>query len=226
MSAIDTALRNLTAALDRGDWGAGERLPPERVLAGQLGVGRSTLRKVLEVLEEDGKLRRHVGQGTFVTGARQHGVVATLRLDPPPSPSDVLELRLMVEPDIAATAALRATAPEIEELRDAVEGARRRTGWEEWEEADTRFHIGIAGATRNPLLVGVLNTLDIIRRQREWGQLRSTTLNPDRQRTYVAQHLAVVEAIARRDPPGAAAAMRIHLAAVRDAMIAGDATPA
>jgi GntR family transcriptional regulator, uxu operon transcriptional repressor len=57
-----------------------------------------------------------VGQGTFVTEDPGAEVVTTLRISPPPSPADVFELRLMIEPQIAAMAAMRAATPEIRRL--------------------------------------------------------------------------------------------------------------
>jgi GntR family transcriptional regulator, uxu operon transcriptional repressor len=94
---------------------------PERYLAEELGVGRSSLRIALSELERRGRIRRHVGQGTFVTHDPGAEVVTTLRISPPPSPADVFELRLMIEPQIAATAAMRATAPEIRRLHQLVD---------------------------------------------------------------------------------------------------------
>lgn len=221
MTIADSALRALQEAIDRGDYGPGGRLPAERVLALELGVGRSTLRKALEELERQGKVRRYVGRGTFVEMALPDEVVATLRLNPAPSPTDVLELRLMIEPQIAALAALRANAPDIARLRDMTAALEQATEWAEWERLDSQLHTALARTCRNPLLAGVLDTLNVIRGQKEWGELRSTTLNPDRQRAYSQQHRAIVDALGARNPAGAAKAMRAHLAAVRDAMITG-----
>ncbi|NNU80850.1 FadR family transcriptional regulator [Halovulum dunhuangense] len=222
MTIVDNTLAILEMALDRGDWAPGERLPPERTLAARLGVGRSSLRKALAELERQGRIRRHVGQGTFVAVPPESEVVATLRLTPPPGPADVLELRLMIEPAIAALVALRGTVQDIARLRALIEEGAAARDWEAWEDLDSRFHARLAQASRNPLLTGVLETTNVIRRQGEWGALRSSTLNPERQRAYTDQHRALVDAIARRDAPGAAAAMRAHLAAVQSAMT-GDA---
>ncbi len=222
MPATDTALGTLLRAIDGGRWKPGERLPPERELARELGIGRSTLRIALGELEKRGRIWRHVGQGTFVADAPEAEVVTTLRIMPPPSPADVFELRLMIEPQIAAAAAMRATPPEIRYLDRTADNGERAVDWTDWESADTEFHTAMARAARNPLLVGVLETVSAIRAQRQWGETRSRTLNPDRQADYVCQHRAIVAAISDRDPPCAAAAMREHLAAVHRAMV-GDA---
>ncbi len=224
-TAEATAAR-LGADIAAGRWEDGARLPAERALAAEMGVSRATLRKALAALERRGRIRRHVGQGTFVTAPTTEEVTATLRLSPPPSPADVLELRRMIEPAIAAAAALRATAPELRRFSAIVEDGAEAAGWEAWEEADSRFHTQLAVACRNPLLTGVLETLNVIRAQAEWTSLRRGTLTRAAQRAYAAQHRALVDALAARDPAVAATAMRDHLDAVRAAMIGGAADAA
>ncbi len=222
MATTGTVLSALLRDIDGGRWRPGEKLPPERQLAHELGVGRSTLRLALAELEQRGRIWRHVGQGTFVTDNPDEEIVTTLRITPSPGPADVFELRLMIEPQIAASAAMRATPAEIRHFARLADEGARADDWTVWETADTELHTALARASRNPLLVGVLDTINAIRAQRQWGETRSRTLNPERQAAYVAQHRAIVRAIDARDPPAAAAAMRDHLAAVHRAMV-GDA---
>jgi GntR family transcriptional regulator, uxu operon transcriptional repressor len=223
MVVSQDVLGALLLAIDGGRWKPGDRIPPERLLADELGVGRSSLRLALAELERSGRIRRHVGQGTFVTHDQGAEVVTTLRIAPPPSPADVFELRLMIEPQVATLAALRATAPEIRRLHRIVEAGAAAADWMAWEAADAEFHTALAGAARNPLLDGVLATVNAIRAQRRWGETRARTLNLDRQAAYVDQHRAIVAALDARDPPAAAGAMRDHLGAVHRAMV-GTAT--
>jgi len=226
MPATATAFGTLLRAIDGGRWKPGERLPPERELARELGIGRSTLRIALGELEARGRIWRHVGQGTFVSGAPESEIVTTLRITPPPSPADVFELRLMIEPQIASAAAMRATSQEIRHLDLTLERGERSEDWTAWEGTDTEFHTSTARISRNPLLVGVLETVNAIRAQRQWGETRSRTLNADRQAAYVRQHRAIVAAIRDHDPPRAASAMRDHLVAVHRAMVGDAADPA
>lgn len=219
MSVPQDVYGTLLLSIDGGRWKPGDRLPPERHLAEELGVGRSSLRIALSELERRGRIRRHVGQGTFVTEDPGGEVVTTLRISPPPSPADVFELRLMIEPQIAAAAAMRATEPEIRRLHRLVDSGEAVTDWAAWETSDTEFHTALAGTSRNPLLGGVLETVNAIRAQRQWGEARARTLSPETQAAYIRQHRAIARAIERRDPPGAAAAMRDHLVAVNRAMV-------
>lgn len=222
MTTARDALAALRMALDSGRYPPGARLPAERDLSITLGVGRGTLRKALTALAREGRIRRRVGEGTFVTdGGQDEG--GGLPLNAPPTPADVMEVRQLVEPGIAAAAALRARGPEIATLRrlaDPAEGG----DWRAWETRDTAFHAAVAAATRNPLLTGLLETLRRMRAQEEWGRLRRQTLTPARQRLFARQHHGVVDAIERRDAAGAAEAMRRHLASVNDAL-SGSAAP-
>jgi len=215
MTVSDTALQALQNALLTGGFASGDRLPPERDLAVRLGVGRSSLRKALDHLEREGRLTREVGRGTFVQGG---AVTAVLRLNPAPGPADVMELRQMIEPQIAALAALRAAPDTIAQLRALSRAAESAPDWTTWEACDSALHTALGQASRNPLLTGVLETLNTIRNQQAWRDLRADTLTIERQHLFSAQHRAVIDAIAARSPQKASAAMTAHLDAVRRAM--------
>jgi DNA-binding FadR family transcriptional regulator len=223
MATAEDTLRVLRNALNEGMFPAGSRLPPERDLAAKLRVGRGTLRKAFDALEREGLIRRRVGHGTFVS-APTPGYDAALRLDVAPTPADIMEARLMVEPAIAGAAALRATQDEIVGLERLAE-ASPEGDWREWERRDNAFHTAVAAASRNPLLVGLLETLHQMRRREDWSRLRRLTLTPERQRGYIAQHRRLVAAITRRDAAAAAAAMRQHLETVHGAMVEPTADP-
>ncbi len=211
------ALETLRKALDAGVYATGARLPPERDLARRLGMGRGTLRKALDALAREGRITRHVGRGAFVTQA--HGPFG---LSAQPSPADVMEVRLMVEPAIAAAAALRARAGELEALGALLEpDADPAPDWRAWEARDDAFHSALAAASRNPLLGSLLETLHRMRRSEDWTRLRRGALDAQAQRANLRRHREIFEAVSRRDAAGAAAAMRAHLTDVDAAMRAG-----
>lgn len=209
MSVSNDVLARLRQALDRGEFSPGGRLPAERELARKFGVGRSSLRTALDQLEVEGRIWRHVGQGTFVTESQSAEVVTRLRFDSAPSPADVFELRQMVEPPVAAMAALRATSDEIERLGQLVDQGYRVANGEEWERIDDAFHRTLASASRNPLLLSVLETLNAVR-----GKKQSFA-----QRTYADDHRLLAESVRGRDPAAAASAMRTHLREVYGAIL-------
>jgi DNA-binding FadR family transcriptional regulator len=214
MATTSDTLSALRADLDSGLYAPGERLPAERELAQRLGAGRGTLRKALEALEAEGRIRRRVGQGTFVAEA---AAIAALRLDAAPTPADVMETRLMLEPAIAAAAAVRARPEQIAAIADLADSGER--GLRVWETRDDAFHAALAEASGNPLLVALLETLRTMRAREDWGKLRKVSHTPERRRAFLAHHRAIAGAVSNRDPKAAAAAMREHLVAVQSAMI-------
>lgn len=210
------ALNHLRRALESGRFPLHARLPPERALAVELGVGRSTLRKALAALEAEGWIWRHVGRGTFVG---RHPVAphapGAWAADRPGSPAEVMEVRLMFEPAIAALAALRARPTEIAYMKRCLGKSETAPDWQTYERWDSTLHRAIAEASHNSLMLSFLEAINELRRQEDWGQLRRASLTPDRQRRYSEQHRAMVDAIAARDSPAAAQAMRRHLETVQ-----------
>ena len=144
------ALERLRAYLTQHALGPQERLEPERILAKLIGCSRVTLRSALDVLEREGRIWRHVGQGTF-TGPRpsiepiRPNVLAEMA-----SPVDVLDARLLLEPAIASAAALAARAPDIRLLREQARKSSVAMDWQAYEQSDNTFHKEIARSTREP----------------------------------------------------------------------------
>lgn len=200
------------------------RLPPERDLAQDLGVSRGTLRKALMTLEREGRVWRHVGRGTFTSrpggGWRGGGRTAAAmdgRDDPmsQTSPAEVMEVRLMLEPRIAALAALRATPAELREMDACVVQGERAADVATFETWDGRLHRLVAASARNALLLTLFDTVNAAREGELWGRLKAASLTPERRRGYVRQHARIVAAIRDRDTDRAARLMDEHLAAVR-----------
>jgi DNA-binding FadR family transcriptional regulator len=211
----ERVLRQLRHGIESGRLPRQGRLPPERKLAGDLGIGRAALRKALATLEAEGKIWRHVGRGTFVGRAPAEPAAAPPLGARPGSPAEVMELRLMLEPQVAGLAALRASSGEIAFMKRSLAKSEHAADWQTYERWDSTLHQAIAEATRNALIMNVLEGINALRRQDSWRQLRQTSLTPDRQRRYSDQHRAVVEAIERRDSRAAVAAMRAHLETVQ-----------
>ena len=196
------------------------RLPPERDLAGRLGVSRAELRKALADLEAEGVIWRHVGKGTFV-GARPVDTVADVAaLTRRTNPSEVMQARLTIEPEMARLAALHATSSDIAELRACIARSRQAETWRQYEAWDNRFHRAVGEATRNALLLGLLDTLTAVRRAVTWGRLRYNPVKPDPAHHSFEEHEAIVAAIADRDATAAAAAMRTHIRSVERNLLA------
>ncbi|MXQ10769.1 FCD domain-containing protein [Microvirga makkahensis] len=220
---VDAATRRLRAYLRHRAYGPQDRLEPERVLAPKIGCSRETLRASLDVLEKEGLIWRHVGQGTFVGPRPAYEPIRPSVLAEMASPADVLDARLLIEPPIAGEATLRATADEIIVLRNHALLSSEAPDWQAYEQADDAFHKGIARMTGNPLLIAFLDVLSSVRGRARWQRQHDLAFRRARKKEYASQqgrmHLAVVEAISARDPEAARQAMLDHLSAIRTIMV-------
>lgn len=207
---------------------AGDRLPPERVLAAQLGCSRQTLRHALAALEARGELWRHVGQGTFRGQPPPHRRPRDATLAAGATPLDVIAARLVVEPGVAAEAALRAGPQDVAHLRARVRAGRAAADRAEGERTDDAFHAAVATVAGNPVLIGLLNFLSEARRraawQREWDRVYRRLGLAAFRGAHSDHHAAIVDRIAAGDAAGAAAAMRAHLQVI-EAALRGTAPP-
>jgi DNA-binding FadR family transcriptional regulator len=207
-----------------GSWAPGQKIPTERELETQFGVARNTLRKTLRAFEEQGKIVRHVGQGSFVAGLRpvsaSNGGTESLedRIRGS-SPAEVMEIRLMIEPHVVELAAVRATSDQLLALDEALRRAEQAQTLAEFEYWDGRLHQTIIDATRNGLLATLYDAINTVRQQPEWAKLKERTVTPERRASYEEQHRAIVAAIKERDPEAARTALRDHLLAVRKALV-------
>lgn len=219
MSRRDLALKSLAALLEQPEFAQGNQLPPERELVTRLKLSRSALREGLEVLEAQGRIWRHVGQGTFV-GNRPTPLPASLAMiTSHTSPSEVLETRLLVEPLLARMAALRATDAEIEQMQYLLKKSEAASNPKTWELWDGRLHRAVAEAAHNGLLLSIFDAFNAMRRQAKWSELRRLALTPERHAAYCAHHRAYVGAIAGRDPVRAEDLMRRHIEVVREGLL-------
>jgi DNA-binding FadR family transcriptional regulator len=211
-----------------GQLRVGQRLPPERELAKLLGITRSTVRQALAVMEVERRITRHVGRGTFLLDTpappvrrSRKTVTQTLEDFEAFSPGELIQARLVIEPHITEMVVSSATQRDIERIRRVLklqEQPENRTGF---EGLDEMFHLTLARATHNALLVATTQLIARARQGREWRKLkRAVALRFGGPRTgVIAEHRAIVDAIVRRDAIGARHAMQAHLESVRKNML-------
>lgn len=187
------------------------RLPPERELCEAMQVSRGTLRKALDALEAKGLIWRHVGRGTFA-GNPVSAHAGLIAIADTTSPWELMELRLMIEPQIARLAAVRASQSEINHMRYCLtksEGADDPDTYEIW---DGTLHRTVAEAAHNRLILSVFESVNELRKLTTWGRLREMIVSPPgRLSFWRSQHRAFVDAIADRDARAAEAATRAHV---------------
>lgn len=191
------------------------RLPAERELCAKLGLTRGPLRKAMAILEAEGQIWRHVGRGTFFGPRPVLNLSDVEYLNEHSRPSEVMEARLAIEPQLSKLAAVHGTASNFEEMRRCKRLCKSAGEWRVYESWDNNFHQAIAKATCNKVLISLFDTLNIVRRSTVWGQLRSTKLPPANHGSF-AEHDAIYDAIVARDSDLAAELMRKHLTSVRN----------
>ncbi len=190
------------------------RLPPEPKLSEQIGVSRGRLRTLLKRLEEEGLIWRHIGKGTFVgprpVNASEPNWARSI------SVADVIDARLVLEPQLCALAAIRATPADIARMENCLAEATSADSFVHWRRSDERLHRLIAEASQNVLL---LMLHDKLRAQMKLDLdarievvFGNITTPKD---TTEAEHRALVDAIRTHNPLAAEERMREHLLAVR-----------
>jgi DNA-binding FadR family transcriptional regulator len=192
----------------------GERLPPERELAASLSVSRGSLREAMHELEAKNLVERRTGRGTIVAEQTESvtQLYSELDGDTDASLDDATELRLIVEPKIASAAALRSAPSNLVQLEDVLARSALRLDAETSLQLDVEFHLLLAHAAQNPLLVALCTMTS------RWTETvrRHSHATPEGRLRSLEGHQAIYQAVLARDPDAAAAAMNEHLSVVRD----------
>jgi len=194
----------------------GDQLPAERELAEQFGVSRTAVREAIKALSEKGLVESYSGRGTFVTNGTSHAMRQSLdlimRIGQAEGSAQLAEVRDILEPEIAALAALRAEDQHLESLREAVNvmDASKHEA-DAFIEADLDFHLALAEAAANPLILSLIDSIvGLLREQRM--RIFQTEGGPERGQYH---HRRILKAVENRDPEKARQCMRAHLKQVR-----------
>lgn len=208
----DTLLKHLKS----GTWRAGHRLPTERALCEQFGLGRSAVRRVLAQLKEAGLITQTVGSGTYVT-EQAAGLLPALGGTPlaTTSPAELMEARMALEPAIVELVVRNATPADFARMTQCCEQAEQATTLDEFEHWDGLLHEVIAEAAHNSFISTVFRLMNQARAQGEWGMLKRKSVTPERRAAYQREHRALVAALRERDLATALAHTRDHLLHVR-----------
>lgn len=204
-------VKALTDLIMKGVWKPGDMIPSEKELALRFQVGRSTIREAVKSLAVLGVLEARAGEGSFVreatsellSGAFRWGLLLGERnLD------DLVDVRVLVEVECTRRAAEQSESETSAQLAASLEDMRASgTDHEAFMESDTRFHLAIAQAARNPIFENIGATIQSM--VRIWYP--KTYYIPETKSRTIEEHQAIAGAIERHDAPGAAEAMRSHL---------------
>lgn len=210
-------VQQIEESVRKGALKPGDQLPAERDLAQQFGVSRTAVREAIKTLHEKGLVEALPGRGTFITNGTSHSMRQSLdRILKSGEASGtvwLVEFREILEPEIAALAAKRAGEQDIAAMREAVrvmDAAQRDP--EAFIEADLDFHLALAEAAANPLILSLIDSIvGLLREQRM--QIFYIGGGPTRGQIH---HKRILDAVERRDAQGAREAMRLHLLQVRE----------
>src|SRR5580700_2265282 len=212
-------VRQIEESVLNGSLKPGDQLPAERDLAQRLGVSRTAVREAVKTLREKGLVEAYSGRGTFITdgtsqAARQSFdlMVKVGQQGQQEGLPHLVELRLVLEPGIAAMAAERVTEEDLTAMREAVAVMdRSQKNAEAYIEADLDFHLALAEAAANPLILSMIDSIVGLLRE-ERMRIFKVEGGPQRGQFH---HKRILEAMERRDPEMARCAMRAHLEQVR-----------
>jgi DNA-binding FadR family transcriptional regulator len=222
-----------TAALREGiwgklnarEWGPGHRMPTERELSENFGIGRSAVRRVLAELKQAGVVTQTVGSGTYISAgfepASAAPVIAALaaRAGAQPashvSPFELMEARLAIEVSIVEMIIRNASQSDFARMSECCDKAENAVSMEEFEVWDGQLHETMALAAHNTLITQVFQLIKESRSQDDWGALKRDSLSPERRQAYQREHRQIVSALRDRDLNRAITVTREHLLHVR-----------
>lgn len=217
-SAADAIAARLAQRILDGSLAAGARLPAERRLAESFSASRGTVREALRSLAARGLVSRRIGSGTFVAHESPAG---TADLSEITSPLELVEVREAIEPRMARLAVRNATARDVAALERSLAAMERTAGPERFSTADEAFHLRLAEATHNPLIVEIYRRINHVRGHAQWRSIKDKILTPARIAAYNGEHRALLAALAHRDAARAEAIVAAHMARARADLAAG-----
>jgi GntR family transcriptional repressor for pyruvate dehydrogenase complex len=210
-------VQQIEESILKGELSEGSQLPAERDLAKQFGVSRTAVREAIKALQEKGLVDAFPGRGTFITNETSNSMRRSLdriiKSGEPNGWAYLVEVREILEPEIAALAAVRATDQDLATLKEALDvmdNAGRDS--DAYIEADLDFHLALAEAAANPIVLPLIDSIVVLLREQRLLIFRVEG-GPERGQHH---HRRILEAIERHDPQGARAAMQAHLSQVRE----------
>ncbi len=215
--AYEEIVRQLQSLIAQGRLKSGDRLSTERELAQQFGVSRVTVRQALSVLQAMGLVESRIGNGTFArTQVAEVTVLASMLNLPRSNLVDQLELRRLIEPEVARLAAERATHAQIAQMSRSIElQVKKLDKGVSFVEEDSALHLTIARSTQNALLVRMIESIhELLRGSREASLRERKTMERS-----LAGHRKIVDAIAKHDAPAARKAMLNHVLDVEQMIV-------
>lgn len=218
-SATSQLIARFKQLISEGKLRPGSKLPPERALAAKFDVNRTTLRHALKMLEMMGVVSQRVGDGTYLNSG------TSILLDEPldflivmedTSLSELFELRLLVEPELASRAAQKAKAADLARMRASIDRMRGSRARQSRLKADSDFHEAIFDASGMGVSLLIIRVLH----RAIFRTLAHNFQGYVQHKKPIAHHEKILESIANRDSEGARKRMTDHLKDARAHLVA------
>ncbi len=204
----------IQALIDNGRLKHGDQLPPERELATIFKVSRHSVREAIRILEQKRVLKSRPGSGTYIILEDESAVVeflATAINKEKNTLDEIFQFRELLEPQIASLAAQNATREDRRTLEDILERQRSEREKDASQQLDQQFHLALAKATGNTVLLETVKLLGHI-----FSKSRQPYSQSDpRRKLSIQGHREIVRAIQQGNPEAARESMAAHLSAIR-----------
>jgi len=207
-------VKAIIADIEDGAYPVGSRLPAERDLTERFQVSRPTIREAMIALEMKGMVEARKGSGVFVLAASTANADQELDI----GAFEITEARRLLEGEVAAVAATEITEPQLAELRKMLTEMEQEDVTAA-EDADRRFHIAIAEATGNAVIISAVTDFWDLRYRSPLARevlLKAGSLGIENR---MEEHGRILTALELRSPVDARLAMRDHLARVIDHLL-------
>lgn len=205
----------LTEQFANGSFLPGTRLPTERAWAQQFGISRGTVRRVLKSFEAQKLITSVMGSGTFVLPLVDHDNINFSALPLQPSPSELLEARLYIEPIMPELIVRNAHVDDFNMMEECLARSEAAQTTAEFEQCDQELHRLFAVATHNSFFVRIMDLVGVARSEGGWQKLKERSYTRERHQQYMQQHREIVEALKNRDLAQSRRLMTEHLVQIR-----------
>ncbi|WP_026478938.1 FadR/GntR family transcriptional regulator [Alkaliphilus transvaalensis] len=213
----EQVIHQIQSMIANGDLKSGDKLPSERQLAEELGVSRTSVREALRALQIIGLIEVRQGDGNFIKESFDTCLfepLSVMFMLHQSKPQEIVDLRRIIEVETATLAAKRITDEEIEELRGIIQELTILSEAEDEKNSvkvDKEFHYKIARASKNMILLNILNVISALMDSFIEDARGMILVNQKNKSILIKQHQKIFYAIEKRDPKEAAEAMGVHM---------------
>lgn len=209
----EQVIEQIEGMITNGVLKKGDRLPSERELVEQLGISRASIREALRSLEIIGLIESKQGEGNFIRENFDNTLFEPLSIMfmlNDCKVEEIFELRKVIEIETAALAAQKITDEEINELQILIDNMKTSEDEDERVKDDAKFHYTIAKASRNFLILSILNTVSSLI-DSFIKDARKNIINNQLKDSIDNEHEEILNALKQHDPDKASESMRKHM---------------